>query len=127
MIDSKCEGYDISHLPETLDPETVVSLRDRFRELADQGRFCHIVDLNGSDARSMQTVAATISILRSVRERGGEMRVVASDVEVRRMLALTGLDKLVCVFSTLQEAQASKGVPCKFPAVQLLHKFPERD
>lgn len=118
MMNIKCPKYEMSRLPETLDPKAIASLRDRFREPAAQGSLCHIVDLNGTDPRSMQTVAATISILRSIRERGGEMRVVAADVEVRRMLAITGLDKLVCVFSSLQEAQTSEGCRPHYPQAE---------
>lgn len=103
-----CKHFDISRIPERLDAKVIASLRRHFRELAARGRFCHIVDLGGTDPRSVQTVVATISILRSVRERGGEMRIVAADSEVRRMLAITGLDKIVCVFSSLPEAQAAK-------------------
>lgn len=102
-----CKRFDVSRLPERLDAKVILSLRERFRELAACGKFCHIVDLDGTDPRSVQTVAATISILRSIRERGGELRVVAGDAEVRRMLAITGLDKIICVFSSLHEAQSA--------------------
>lgn len=109
MLNSRCKSYDISRLPETLDRKAIASLRSRYHELAARGKMCHIIDLDGTDPRSIETIAATISILRSIREWGGEMRVVAPDLEVRRMLAITGVDKIVRVFSSLIEAQARRG------------------
>lgn len=104
-----CKHFDVSRLPGRLDAKIIASLRERFRHLVARGRLCHIIDLNGTDGRSMYTAAATISILRSIRERGGEMRLVASDDEVRRMLAITGLDKIIRVFASMQEAQRRPG------------------
>jgi anti-anti-sigma factor len=104
----QCAGYDTIRLPPSLDRNTITALRSRFRQLAASGQRCHVLDLDGSDPYQVETTAAVISILRSVREYGGGLRLVAAQAQMRHMLAITGLDKIMCVFASLRQAESPR-------------------
>ncbi len=59
-----------------------------------------------ADPHSVKTISAMIVILRSVRDRGGDVRLVAPSLDAGRMLGVTGLDKLFRVFESVDSAQA---------------------
>ncbi len=101
-----CKGYEVIRLPEWLDFKKTSELHAHFAALAREGRFCHVIDMNGADPHSIKAISAMIVILRSVRERGGDVRLVAPNHHARRMLGVTGLDKVFRVFETVDSAQA---------------------
>jgi hypothetical protein len=100
-----CHTYELYRLPEIVDSKLIRELRRRYEALASRGNLFHIVDVNDANPHRPETPAALISILRSVRGHGGEVRIVASRKEVRRMLGVTALDRIFNVFASESDAR----------------------
>lgn len=103
--------YALVRLSDLLRTSSLPSIRSAFWAAAKAENVHYILDLEGADADSTETVSAMISILRSVRQFGGEVRVVTSEHRIRRMLGITGLDKLFCIFDSLDVAKSETDCP----------------
>jgi anti-anti-sigma factor len=95
-----CLGFEVTRLHDALTAQTPKELGSQFSSIAKNGRLRHVLDLTGSDPYRSETAAAMISILRSVRQFGGEVRLIAADRVMKRMLGVTGLDHIFPVFES---------------------------
>lgn len=102
-----CKSYEVIRLPEWLHFKNTSDLHAHFAALAREGRFCHIIDMNGADPHSVKTISAMIVILRSARDRGGDVRLVAPSHDARTILSVTGLDEVFRVFESVDGARAA--------------------
>ncbi len=80
------------------------------------GRFCHIVDLRALEVLESCTLAGLIRALRILREVGGSISLVIETPQVRKILTLTGLDRIFPTYTTLEEAQTGMQVLSSQPA-----------
>jgi anti-sigma B factor antagonist len=103
----------VTNLPANFDRLTALRLRAAFREHVRNGRFCHIVDLRALELVESSTLAALISALRIVRQVGGSLLLVTEKPQARKILTLTGLDRIFQAYATLGEAQDSMQVLCR--------------
>lgn len=69
----------------------------------------HVLDLRDLDELSHDTIRAIIKILRSVREAGGQVRLVVDDAVALSVLRLTALDRIFGVHPTLEAAITAFG------------------
>jgi anti-sigma B factor antagonist len=58
------------------------------------GKINLLIDLDGVGALNSGGLAALIAILRLARDRGGDVRVQASQPHIRRVMELTGLSRV---------------------------------
>ena len=71
--------------------------RKRIHELIDRGRFKVVVDLDRVDYIDSAGIGMIVGKLKTVRERGGDMKLVRLNV---RGLRVFGITKLLLVFET---------------------------
>jgi anti-sigma B factor antagonist len=85
--------------------------RKRIHELVDRGRFKVVVDLDRVDYIDSAGIGMIVGKLKTVRERGGDMKLVRLNV---RGLRVFGITKLLLVFETFDnEDEAVKSFAFK--------------
>jgi anti-sigma B factor antagonist len=87
-----------------VDLATCPQLRDALAELVDQEVYHLIVDLEGVSFLDSSGIGVLVSVLRRTRDHGGSLRLTAPGPQVRRVLELTGVTKLLTTYATLDEA-----------------------
>jgi anti-sigma B factor antagonist len=68
--------------------------RRQLKRAVEAGKINLTIDLDGVGALGSGGLAALIATLRLARERGGEVRVRASQPHIRRVMELTGLSRV---------------------------------
>jgi|SRR5579872_3447065 len=104
-MDTPAESLTVTALPRVVDGLTAARLKKTFRNHVDSGRFLHIVDMLQVELLDSTGLGALIAALRSVREVGGTVRLVATNPQILKILHLTGLDKIFTIHASLEEAQ----------------------
>ena len=89
-----------------VDLNTAPQLKDRINGLIAQGNSNLVVDLEGVEFMDSTGLSALVSGLMRTSESGGGMAVVCTRPQVLRLLALTGLDQVLKVHSSVAEAVA---------------------
>jgi anti-sigma B factor antagonist len=85
-----------------LDANSAQGIRDALRSLAGERRV--LVDLCGASFIDSAGLGALIGGIRLLREEGASLAVACGVPAVRRVLAMTGFERLVPVADTRQEA-----------------------
>lgn len=87
-----------------LDYTTARHVRKALTSLVDQG--CHhiIVDMTAVPMCDSTGLAAFVDTYQHANQRGGTVRVVAAPPMVLRMFRVTGIDRFIRPFPTIQEA-----------------------
>ncbi|MDP8927674.1 MAG: STAS domain-containing protein [Actinomycetota bacterium] len=89
-----------------LDVATAPALRQRFVELAAAGRVHVVVDLASVDFLDDVGLGVLLGGAMRSRARGGTFALVCSEPRLLEILALSGLDRAVSVYTTLDEARS---------------------
>ena len=80
----------------------------RFKEMlaahVERGDRSFIVNLEGVSYLDSSGLAAVVMIYKRVEARGGVLRLVAPQPRTKRLLAISGVDRVIDIFSTRQEA-----------------------
>jgi len=79
-------------------------LKARIDDLVAAGRTRLVVDLNAVDFIDSSGLGALIGGLKSARQQGGDLRVARAGDQVRAVLKLTNLDRILAPYPTLDEA-----------------------
>jgi len=104
---SSSKTVGVIDVGERLDARTAERMKSRFKKLASGGHRRHIIDLSHVDDLDSGGLAGLISTLRSVRETGGSIDLVASKGRVKQILELTALTRIFRVHLTVQAALAA--------------------
>ena len=108
-------GYGLRYLQPARDirltlieaaPRILPQLKERINGLIAQGNSNLVVDLEGVEFMDSTGLSALVSGLMRTSESGGGMTVVCTRPQVLRLLALTGLDQVLKVHSSVAEAVA---------------------
>jgi len=105
-------GYDTRRIGETvvvqptgrLNMVAAPRLREQLRELVDGGDRRLVVDLGTTEFIDSSGLGALISGLKAARQSGGDLRIAAPTEQVRRVLALTKLDKVLTAYGSAEDA-----------------------
>jgi len=89
-----------------VDLNTAPQLKERINGLIAQGNTNLVVDLEGVEFMDSTGLSALVSGLMRTNEGGGGLAVVCTRPQVLRLLALTGLDQVLKVHSSVAEAVA---------------------
>jgi anti-sigma B factor antagonist len=89
-----------------VDLNTAPQLKERINALIADGHAHIAVDLEGVGFMDSTGLSALVSGLMRTGDGGGEMAVVCTQPHILRLLALTGLDHVLNVHSTVAEAVA---------------------
>lgn len=76
----------------------------RIDELVAGGRVRIVVDLHGVDFIDSSGLGALIGGLKAARQQGGDLRIAAPGTQVRAVLKLTNLDRILSPHDTVEEA-----------------------
>ncbi len=87
-----------------VDVYTSPTLKARMVEAIDDGCLDLVVDLDGVGFIDSSGLGALVSGLRRVRERSGSMRLVCTHDNILKILRITGLDKALPLFGSVDEA-----------------------
>lgn len=79
-------------------------LKARIDDLVAAGKAKLVIDLHGVDFIDSSGLGALIGGLKSARQRGGDLRIAAAGEQVRAVLKLTNLDRILSPYETVEEA-----------------------
>jgi anti-sigma B factor antagonist len=106
---SSDDETQIFELQGSLDIATSPTVRAALLDAAERGQHRLIVDLSKLDFIDSTGLGALIGSQRRAKENGGEVRLVAREGQILRLLRITGLLTVFGVFHTLDDALANSG------------------
>jgi anti-sigma B factor antagonist len=98
-------------LPGEIDVTIADSVRDELLAILDRGASLLIADLGKTEFCDSAGVSALVSTYRQARASGNPMRLVVGTPSVRRVLAITGVDRLVDIFPSVAASLAGTPGP----------------
>ena len=100
------DGLHVFELTGSLDIATSPSVRAALTETSERGDHRLIVDLTRLEFLDSTGLGALIGGQRRAKEFGGEVRLVAKEGQILRLLRITGLLNVFAVYPTLEDALA---------------------
>src|SRR6202022_3094753 len=100
------DGTQVFELTGSLDIATSPSVRAALTDASERGDHRLIVDLTRLEFLDSTGLGALIGGQRRAKEFGGEIRVVAKEGQILRLLRITGLLKVFAVYPTPENAVA---------------------
>jgi anti-sigma B factor antagonist len=79
-------------------------LKSRIDDLVAEGKARLIVDLHAVDFIDSSGLGALIGGLKTARQQGGDLRIAAAGAQVKAVLKLTNLDRILAPYETVEEA-----------------------
>jgi len=103
------EGVPVVTAPEEIDISNAAGLQAALLEAvllepAEPGRAMVVVDMSRTRFCDSAGLNALVTADRRARADGGEIRLAAVGAAVARVVALTGVDRVVAVYATLEDA-----------------------
>jgi anti-sigma B factor antagonist len=98
------DDIEVFELTGSLDIATSPTVRAALTSASERGGHQLIVDLTQVDFLDSTGLGALIGGQRRAREFGGEVRIVAKEGQILRLLRITGLLKVFSVYPMLEEA-----------------------
>ncbi len=98
------EGVPVVTAPEEIDIATAAGLRTALLEAAGPGGATVVVDMSRTRFCDSAGLNALVSAGRRARAEGGEVRLVIVAEAVARIVALTGVDRVIPIYPNLEEA-----------------------
>jgi|SRR6266705_1971379 len=90
-----------------IDAHTAPQLKSAIAALVDQGNFELVADLEQVTFMDSTGLGVLVGALKRVREKGGDLRIVCTRRAILRVLEITGLDKVIPLYSAVSEATES--------------------
>lgn len=103
------EGVSVISLDGVLDKRSTGNLESTMKELAERGRLKVVVNCGGLSHLSSDGMGIFLSHLIKIRKQGGDIKFANMREEVRAVLSVLGLGKLLMVKDTEDEAVAEFG------------------
>ena len=104
-IERRTEGrWDVLDVAGEVDLSTAPTLRSRIEGIVDGGGRRLVVDLADVSFMDSSGLSVLVSGFKGMREAGGEMAVVCSNVAIAKIFSITGLDRGFAIHPTLGEA-----------------------
>lgn len=94
----------VTSLCDPFDDDMLAVVRAEFRHHAKFGRKLHVIDLDQVSGPGSAIFRLLITALRTVREVGGDVRLVSTRPAMRRMLKISALDRVFAVHHTVKDA-----------------------
>jgi anti-sigma B factor antagonist len=98
-------------LPEEIDVTIADSVRDELLAVLDKGATLLIADLSKTEFCDSAGVSALVRTYRQASATGNPLRLVVGTPSVRRVLAITGVDRLVDIFPSVAASLAGAPGP----------------
>ena len=98
------EGVPVVTAPEEIDITNAAGLQAALLEAAGLGRAMVVVDMSRTRFCDSAGLNALVTAGRRARADGGEVRLVVVGEAVARVVALTGVDRVIPVYASLEDA-----------------------
>ena len=103
------EGVPVVTAPEEIDLANAAGLKAALleaagAELAEPGRALVVVDMSRTRFCDSAGLNALVGAARQARADGGEVRLVVVGEAVARIVALTGVDRVIPIYASLEDA-----------------------
>ncbi|TAM89602.1 hypothetical protein EPN42_07310 [bacterium] len=89
----------VTDLPATIDRQCLLRVKITFDGHVKAGRVRHIINLDHVGEWQNEATTSIITILRTLRNAGGTLRLVTRRSDIRAALSLAGLDKILHVYT----------------------------
>lgn len=83
-------------------------LSDKLSLLIEAGHFCLIVDLHNLTYINSTGIYSLLSFFNKVKDKGGFLKLFAANERIKEILDVIGVNKLIPLYNTLQEALTDK-------------------
>lgn len=103
------DGYSVVAVVGELDVYTAPALEESLGGLIDDGVSAFAVDLTGVSFLDSTGLGLIIKALKWTREIDGTLKVVADSEKVLKVFRMTGLDSVITITSSVDEAVAPAG------------------
>ena len=90
-----------------IDVYTAPELRDALKQALDAGCVRVVIDLGGTTFVDSSGLGVLVGAYRRLRDRGGALAIVNDDRDIARTFEITGLDELLPIAGTRDEAVAA--------------------
>jgi anti-sigma B factor antagonist len=112
------EGTFVVGLTGEVDLYTAPELKSELLRLVAEGPNRIVVDLTGATFVDSTTLGVLLGAVKRLRLIGGELVIVCSDLNIRRILSITLLDRAFTIYDTLDDALAApSALPIESPPV----------
>ena len=98
------EGVPVVTAPEEIDLANAAGLRAALLDVAGPGRALVVVDMSRTRFCDSAGLNALVAAARQARADGGEVRLAVVGEAVARIVALTGVDRVIPVYASLEDA-----------------------
>lgn len=92
--------------PEDIDITNAAGLRTALLEAAARGRGTFVVDMSRTQFCDTAGIHALVAAHKQARAEGGQLVLVTGGTAVLRIISITGLDRVIPSFSSLEQALA---------------------
>ncbi|HTZ27550.1 MAG TPA: STAS domain-containing protein [Streptosporangiaceae bacterium] len=99
-------GVPVVAAPEEIDMTNAAGLQAALLEASALGNDTFVVDMSGTEFCDSAGVHALVQAHKRFRSEGGEMLLAVSAPAVQRVFAIIGIDHLIPIFPTLEQALA---------------------
>jgi anti-sigma B factor antagonist len=108
MVEPRESGdWTVLELQGEIDLYTAPKLKEQIADLVGQGRTRLVVNLSGVAFLDSTGLGVLIGGLKRCREQGGSLALAGPGEPVRKVLTITGLDKVFPIHERVDEATAS--------------------
>lgn len=101
------DGIEVVHLNGDLDYQNAQELKKQLTDLVAAGHSRLVIDLAAVSSIDSSGLGALVGGLKAARSAGGGLQLAAPNDQVRRVLALTTLDRILKSHLTVEEAAAA--------------------
>jgi anti-sigma B factor antagonist len=98
------EGVPVVTAPEEIDIANAAGLKAALTEPAEPGRALLVVDMSRTRFCDSAGLTALVGAARQARADGGEVRLVVTGEAVSRIVQLTGVNRVIAIYPSLEEA-----------------------
>ena len=104
-------GWHLLPLEGALDVSAAARLREQFADAVTEGHNHLVVDLSAVTFMDSTGLGVLVGGLKRVRMHDGALRLTGAGRDVLRLLRITGLDKVLPVYDSVEAAQAAPHGP----------------
>jgi len=101
------EDIGVVRIKGELDAHTAPDLTQFFNTHSAEGHMKFVADLEKLDYSSSAGVRVFLGVARETRQQGGDLRIAAVQPQVSKIFKLSKFDRIVKIFSTVDEAVQS--------------------
>lgn len=102
----RVDGVVVLALEGRLNMVSTGRFREVIHEVVEGGGTRLAVDLSGVEFVDSSGLGALVSGLKTTRQAGGDLRIVGANDQVRLVLGLTNLERVLTPFATVEDAYA---------------------